>query len=594
MGTPQSRPLGFGDLDLTGSNQAPSHVLAQSVQGFPDAAIPKAEEWNTLGRQWCTWHRHLDSRTLRSERLCAGATARLSSTQFSYVAAAGLQHAVAADSCYLVDGYVVDLPKTRLAANTLLDPYTFTASKWHHFYMHPDGEIAVDVVNPGVAAAPPAGTRHLGTGRTDATDLVAWEDGDVDFASVGLPLSVELKLSKLTISSAADETPLSVTGVSPTLPAVRAANAAGGGAYEADVGASTGQGYRVALGNSAATGFLATLANSPAGARGLKITADGTSAGVGLDVEHAGSGSAGRFTSTGSGAALQVIGSASASGALDLTGGALLALIKSIASGGAGAAYLESDGGATLLATSTNVNGKTLELGTVAGASNSARCIRATASGSAVAIEPIATGNYPLLLRGDTTNPLYGELGFTGQNARPLSNFDGGLQWNTTERQFVQTDAFDGGRGLWATIGGKVTARTTGAATTIGGAVWVTVCTLTATGSNAPKRSGSATLRFRGDARMMVANPGTLNVRIIDKTADPGEAAPLVTWSGSGTGDTAGYYLGHATTQWQRPITLDRLISIPAGGDRQWLVQIQTATADNIRVRGAAWIDGMD
>lgn len=592
MATPESRPLGFGDLDRNKHNQHPDVDILQSVNGYPDGSVPSAKQWNTLGNQWSSWHRHLDSRALRIERLSVGLNYRLSSDVFEYHPGPGLADKdVVTDTCYVIGGYVVDLPKTRLAQQ-LLDPYTFTASKWHHFYVDTAGNVSVDIVNIGVAASPPAGSVHLGTGKTNATDLTAFEDAPSEFATAHLKLTLPLEVDSLSIVGQPGETPLSVTGVSATLPAILATNTAGGGAYLAAIGTSTGFGFKIPLGNSAATGFLGSLTSSPSGARGLKITADAASAGHAAELTHAGSGSALRVVSTGTVEALLSVGSASASYGATLSGACIVAPLRVDGTGAAAAAYMVSDGSATLLATSTNTSGKTLDLGTSGSATSSARALRAMASGSAIAGEFIAVANYALKVQGDTTSPIFAEILFAGQNARPSSTFDGGLQWNTTERQLTITDATDGGsRGLWATPGGKATGHTANNATTTnGGAVWVTCATCSSLDSNAPKVAGrQATLRFRCEARMTVATPGVLNVRLRDTIS-----GTTLTRSGAGSLDSAGYVLSEASTSWQRAICLDWTVTIPATGDRTWVAEIQTGTADNVRVRDAAlWLEGL-
>lgn len=584
----ESRPLGFGDLDRNAAHQYPDVDIPASVNGYPDEAIPTAREWNTLGRSWSSWLRHLDQRAPRSDLLSAGDTSLLSAGPLSYAPAAGLTHAVVADSAYVVGGYLVDLPKTRLAP-LLLDPYTFTASKWHHFYADGSGDVTVSVVAPATPAAPPPGYVHLGTGKTNATDLTAF-----DYAA-GLSTRRWGLALKVTIDNAADETALAVTGAGTTDAAVAAENVEGGGCYSANIGASSGSCYIAPVGAGAsARGLDVTMAQSPAGARGVSIVADALTSGPGLHVQHAGGGAAAALASSGPGGALTVSATTAAPYGATFIGGLGASLrATGVATGHAILAESSTDPTARAIqVVGRGSSAPALSASTPLESTISARAIFGVGSGQAAGIEAQAVNYHALIVRGKAASPVYAELRLFGQDARPSSSVDGGLQWNTSERQLVTDDAVGGGgRGLWSTVGGKVTGHVEGGtASNANSLVWTTVATLVCAGSDAPKTAGTVTLRFRCDARSVSGAAGTLDVRIVDQTA--GDVV-RITRAGTGGLDGAGYALTVATTDWQRSVALDVVVPIPSGGDRTWYAQVKTATAAQIRVRDAAlWPDG--
>lgn len=631
----EPRPLGFGDIDRNASNQYPQVNVLASTNGYPDEAIPKAKEWNTLGRQWSSWHRHLDQGALRAPLACSGKTTRLSADPLAYAAAPGLTHAVVADSAYLVDGRVVDLAKTRLAT-VLLDPYTFTANRWHHFYVAADGDVQVGVVTIGTAPTPPPGYVFLGTGETDAIDLVAYTPS-VTFSAPRLELSLKLTAPRVVIVDTDDEVALDVEGSGVSAAAVRAANYVGGGGFEADIGVTPAFGYRIALVSGAlgSGGFLATadaLSNStlysalqagsghaytassagvgdayrsvhsgtgrslyvlhsgPADAilvdksgvgRAFGISASGF--GVGLDIGHSGLASALTIAHTGNVSEVARISAVgNNAGALRVTG----------AGGGYG---LYAEAGPTALAAvwavPTNLVGQGFRSQTPLGAGASARAAYFEGRGAGVGAEIRASGANALLLRGNAT---YAAVLLIGNASRPLSAFGGEVEYSTGEDQLLIGSSNDGAfRGVWTTPGGKVTAEAgpangfASAVTTLGGAIWQPAVSASAIGANAPKQAGTVYLRFRCQPRntAVVMTPNALNVRLVDVTANPLVGIAGSTRAGVGVGDSAGFLMPALDTSWQGVVDIVFRVPVPAAGDRTWRAEVQTASATNIRVR---------
>ena len=634
--TTQSRPLGFGDIDRNGSNQYPSVNILAASNGYPDEAVPMAKEWNTLGRQWSSWHRHLDQRALRSHLVSAGKYYRLSADAFAYAPAAGLTHAVVADSAYVIDGYVVDLPKTRLAA-ALLDPYTFQASRWHHFYVGPDGDTQVDVVTVGTAASPPVGYALLGTGKTDATDLVAFEGAPIGFAAPRLDLALKTYAPRLVVTDTDDEVAASVEGSGTVDAAVRAVNYAGGGGYDVDIGTSAASGYRIDIlsGALGSTGFRATADTMSASTlfwavqagsghtfaatsygAGDSFSATHSGAGRALEVTHTGSGDAASISKSGLGRAMY-LGHAGAGVGLDIahsgsasaftvshTGNvAEVARISAVGTNagalrvtGAGGGYgLYAEAGPTatavIWAVPTSLVGQGFRSQTALGASASARAAYLEGRGSGVGAEVRAASNNALIVQGNT---LYAAIKLTGQASRQLVNFGGEVGYAADEDQLVVGSSLDGaGRGVWTTAGGKVTADVapangfSSAVTTLGGAAWQPAATCSATDGDAPKRSGTIYLRFRCQPRNTVAvmSQNVLNVRLVDVTANPLAAIAGSTRAGAGNGDSAGFVLPALDTSWQGVVDLVFRVPVPAGGDRTWRAEVQTGGTADIRVR---------
>lgn len=177
------RPKSYGWVDKNNVNSYTAALdIPESASGYDDGAIPPAEKYNMVMQRHAGWAAHLDSRAMRSEHIMGSAAySRISASAFSYTPGATLAHEVAADSCYVVQGYIVDLPIKRMEDEGL-SKFIFTANKWTHFYISKDG-VSFAVVNIGVAATPGVGQKLLGTAATDGVSLTAWAAGDAAFTT---------------------------------------------------------------------------------------------------------------------------------------------------------------------------------------------------------------------------------------------------------------------------------------------------------------------------------------------------------------------------------------------------------------------------
>lgn len=595
-----ARPLTYGSIDTTGSNQYADPDLPEALQGFPDLSIPPARKFNTLFRRYSGWCGYVDQRMLRSNFfLDSSATgiSRLTDGYFRYATGAGLEQSVVEDSAYAIDGHIVDLTLDRLAT-VGLETRTFAATKDTHFYVASNGEITVSVVNVGVAASPPAGTYHLGTMTTDAVDCTVWTDGDFLFNFRRVISDVPWRFTCAT----------------------------GEPLVTADMGNADASGFVASVGTgAAAAGFVAGMTNSPAGASGIVVAADAGTEGDGISIGHAGAGFGVYIRHTGAGDGLTIEHSGAgpcavfehASGTaffVEGNGGLAAAVVSSagnnarglLATGHGTAAGLEGRSGLTagapaVVAVPQNNTGFGFYCLTPVGSTTAARAGFFEGRGSGVGAEIRAAANHALILQGDTTSPSFAALRFIGANAEPSTVTAGSVEYVTTQNQLVVGDALDNAyRGIWTSIGGRAfgfTAPANGApntAQTAGTVNWVTAATATLTAGNAPKVAGrTVILKFTCDARNVSAGAAnTLSVRFYDATAG-GEVAGSVR-TGIGSGDTAGFYLADTTTGWQRTIVYKFRTTVPTTGDRTYYAQIRATSAVEIRVRDCSLeVDGL-
>lgn len=342
------------------------------------------------------------------------------------------------------------------------------------------------------------------------------------------------------------------------------------------------------------TCVAAVMSGTIAGGAGLRATADAATTADALVIDHAGTGRGAVITHAGtSGVALRVSGNsgdaaieASSSGnqsAIIGTGSGLGIGVIGVSSGTAG-----SVGVYGVLGNNTGVGVYGI---TPVGATTAASALFGEAFGNGAGVRGTGATHAGGVF--SSTNAAGVALYLPGKAADPTNVFDGRADYNTTTRTWVVSDSTDiAYRDVWTSRGGAVLGQTSGdSATTAGGAAWITLSTLNLTGSNAPHRAGvTLVLRFMGTARS-VAGAGatnTLNVRIRDTTA----GATLVTYAGAGGGAGAGFYMPAtpATFDWTTTIGFDVSYSIPAAGNRTFVVEIQTGAANNIQVGRASLI----
>lgn len=387
-----------------------------------------------------------------------------------------------------------------------------------------------------------------------------------------------------TFVDAVDETVLDITGANTVLPALFVHSSAT--SFQADMGNADGVGFSAPVGTGAGRGFTSTMSATVAGGAGVSVTADGSTAGDGIAVEHAGSGAGAKLTATGTGLALDVIGSAAALYGGRFVGGSLASVLGEGVGAGVGGFFLSSStAGATGLAvTLANNAGAGVIIATGGGATSAARGIRSSVSGAAVAGEFVSPANYAAIFTGDTTSPTFPVLFVTGQNARPSSTSDGGWTYLSGESQFAVASSIDGTwRGVWTSLGGSAQAWATsyaGTYSTLGGVAWVPTVTAATTSANQPAISGTLRVRVTFEARTQTAVAGVLNYRLVDLV----NGANTVTYSGAGVGALAGTYLAGVTVDWSTTISFVLEITVTAGA-RSFRLDIQNGTGGDKAVR---------
>lgn len=395
-------------------------------------------------------------------------------------------------------------------------------------------------------------------------------------------------LHGLDVDNNVDETALNVRGVNTLAPTALFFCDTGATVVQSDVGASSGTAFAASLSGSLNTPnglsvSMFDLGDSGSNA-GVKIVADAATDAVGLRIDHAGTNEGLHVSATGSAPAANLFGSALSSSGVTITGAINQALLVTAAG-----ALRAIEAVGSNLAGAVSVRGRTLHADGVAfdvslgGApSANARGYRANVGGSAIAAEFIASGNYPLQLQGDTTSPSFSEVKFVGQNARTAVTFDGGLQWNTTERQFTRTSATAAGsRGIHDSVGGWCHGFDFVSAPTSALAAYQTAASAVMTGDEAPKFAGTVEVTVTFTPRVQVLGVTTLDYEIQHN------GVTFYSRTGAGNGATAGIELPGATTNWQpaHTVTVPRAV---AAGPSTFTLRVKNPAGSGIVVRDAS------
>lgn len=586
--------------------------IAQPPGGIQTAGFPPHSKFAAAWANWLFnylggWVRELDQSCLRAIDYTSDLTPQLlkgSGGGFALPTGSGLiELAATAGGAYLIDGRRVDLS---LAGLTEKYPTGWTLPNNSTVYAHAREEIDAGGSSTGEVLvstnAVEAGYERIWTGTTDGTNLVSQTSTANDALQWTMPVDFFVPL---TITDTADETAFTITASSTFAPAMIVTSTQGGAAIQAEIGNSSGTGFSASVNNATGTGYSATLNSSPAGAAGFRATVFGNAAacdgvavvhpgtGHGMRIDHTGFGACVWATASGQGLAGRFSSTSTAASAVTITGGTGQALLATGSGSGAGvlARSGTTSGADALVATTQNADGIAVSAVTLAGASSTARAVKAIASGSAIAGEFIAPGNYALKLQGDTTSPQYGEIYFAGQNADPTQVFDGAMMWHSTQRQLKVSDASDMTfRGVHTSIGGYTHGHETqGIVVANSNPGWALAATAAATASNAPKMSGrKVLLRFTCDVRNLLGGSvNTLNVRLKDN------GTVIVTRAGTGIANDAGYFLSNTTTNWQRSVVLVFEYTVTAG-DHTFTAEVGTGTGDSMYVRDASLtVDGL-
>lgn len=613
------RPPSYGWVDKNDSNSYAGVELPEATNGYSDGAIPPAKKYNHTMQRHAGWIAHLDAVTLRSNQITGDTSAsRLSEYGFSFLTGAGLSKAVAHNSTYIIDGFVVDLPLTRLQTEGF-SPFLFTATKWTHWYINKDG-ITFSVVNTGVAASPPAGYRHLGTAITDATNVTSWVTGNAIFNDrsitlqqnvvIGGSLTVESTMrvedsatlnGDLTVNNVSVFNGVSEWSVDSVAPIMILSNAGTGGGI---LMTSNSNGPAALLDLTRGNGHDGTVAKltaaSGAASRALWVLGgDGDSAvyiaagagQLGLEVQGPSTGTyAARFRG-GAGQTYVAYFEAGSGGVGGNAGGAQMDGI------GTGAGMYARGGDSAgayagqFLARNSTAQGAVFAQ-THSTATTASRAGYFQGRDSAAGLEAVSADYYAAILTPRNAAPTYGALRMLPQAVAPTQAFDGDLTCITSPvNGWAQGNNTEGiYHPLWASRGGYVygaqynqNAQSTGS--------YTTVCTVTLAVPRAPKVSGEpircrATLRFRCNT---AGTPTGVNVRIRDTTS----SVNVIEYTGAGFATTNGFYLAATTVNWESgTVTIEQNYTPPATGARTFTLDIQRQGAITVTAQGSLVIFG--
>lgn len=193
--TTQSRPRGYGIVDENGANSYSGLEIPEATNGHPPDVIVTSPKLNHSLRQHGFWGRFFDQTGLTVRAVLGGmnSSSRLRGDPLEYDTGAGLVQPIVlgADGVdYLVHGHVASLTDGRVADQGA-DSKTFAATKDTHVYLRSDGELRFSAVNIGVAAAPNADEIHIGTARTNATDVTTWTAATGAAANLLVPVATK-------------------------------------------------------------------------------------------------------------------------------------------------------------------------------------------------------------------------------------------------------------------------------------------------------------------------------------------------------------------------------------------------------------------
>lgn len=365
------------------------------------------------------------------------------------------------------------------------------------------------------------------------------------------------------------------------------------------------------------------MTGTPNTGTGIRVNADNTTAAPAVRVEHqgtgsgvsviqVGSGTAGLFNASGgSGFALQVNGNASNVGAA-FTGGAaqpamqvlagtnasaaLVALASGTsygidATGGAGSGSADAIRGTAVNAGAAGVHGRSSS-----GAGGGCGVQGDGLGTGQIGIFGTATAGYAFLFQGDSTPPLYAIGRFVPQSVDPTSSTSTGDWTISLQNQFRYCVSGFGYKPIVSmpTNGSAVLAVANMAYNTTvtvntSGASWTNVISAACLASQgngfASQAAGNTVkIRFTCEVRTTSAAANTLNLQFLDLTSGgPAFAA----WTGTGSGATAGYYLGSAVLDWQRAVVAESNRTPVSDGDLTIQVQAQSAAGVNLQIRNA-------
>lgn len=411
-------------------------------------------------------------------------------------------------------------------------------------------------------------------------------------------------LQALTVNNAAGTAPVLATGTSAALPVYRATNTAGGNAFRADLGGSTGSALSSDLTGSSIGVNLTQAGNAVSIliAAGVSATQDCISilqsgAGRGINVQGGPGNTAIEATAGAAQIAGDFIANLTSIHALRAIGGTLRAVYGVGQGNGLGGEFL---GGATATTGALGTGGSATAYGvhgrTANGAGSSAAGVFGEGRGAGSSgVRGENQQGYAFFFQGDTTSPAYPTGRFVPQNADPTASTNDGDFTFGVQNQIRYCVAGFGYKPVMSmpTTGSAVLGIGVQSVIPLAvGSTFVTVCTascLASQGNGFYSSSFGHIVRIRFSAEIRSTVAVTTNYAFLqfqDNTT--GLGTPIQTWTGNGTGPFAGFQMAAATTGWQRCIVAETNYSPTADGNLIIRAQMnRDAAMNNFEIRNA-------
>lgn len=445
----------------------------------------------------------------------------------------------------------------------------------------PPGAFAAEGHRPGSLFPTPA--EYENSQQNNITGLARWLflgtfNPDADAHVVETNANGYAGLFGLTINNTLDgPTAMSLSSVNTLIPAATFDCFTGAAALQANVGTGGGAAVDSNVGAGTGIGLSAVLTGTLPGGAGLRVSTNGTNAANCVEVTQSGSGR-GVLVNGGTGeAAIEAYGSGNQPAVYGIGSGSGPGVIGQ----SSGSANSVGVYGVAATATSIGVYGQT-----TGGAGTTSAAVRGDGLGSGYGVNASAVNG--AALTASASNAFGVAFYLPGKASDPTNVFDGRMDFNTTTRTWVISDASDAAfRDVWSSRGGIVLGATTGGTlgSTAGAVNWQNAVSITLSGSNAPKRaSRTITLRFGFTPRSIAGIADTLSVRLRDTTA----GVDVFLRSGIGLGATAGIYLAGAVTAWQAPAFFEVSYTIPATGNRTFTLDFRSTGAGEFAIRDAS------
>src|SRR5574338_515828 len=395
---------------------------------------------------------------------------------------------------------------------------------------------------------------------------------------------------------------------------VISSNTSGGGGVDVTIGNTAGVAVSAQVGSGAGTGVLVTMTGTAAGGEGILVTTSGVvpapaikvdhnSSGTGVEVDATG-GTGRAITAQGNGTDIAVVavGGAGQSAILGTSGTDGAAAIGALgvgtaigldASGGSGSSAAIGVRGTAIHVDAPGVYGRTAALAsyTTAGVVGEGR-----GTGWGVYGKNTTGDGYGVVAHSDTSAPEFAALALVQQNNDPINAYGGDVASHSTMNQLrhgVSAGYFKGIYQSPADVSGcsanLISLASNAVYTNNSGVSWTdTLQPYLADDGNGYYGVGpGAELTFTivMDARLVTATASHVEVQVVDNTN--GNAVIFSRTTAGGVLGSA-YYLGIATTEWQRAISLSFQYSPPSEGALDFTIQVRKAGGGagvNIEVR---------